>query len=102
MPMQGGNRNAGAGCSEKTRIIERTITKKSVFTVCVFFLKFQNKKGVFFGNFPPEALLPPSGGCWEIIIVSPESIVNSQESKGLLRDSWTKREVSRTNCRTQS
>ena len=41
-------------------------SKKSVFTVVVFCKKFKNKNVFFFENFPPEALLPPSGGCWEI------------------------------------
>ena len=31
--------------------------KKSVFAVFVFCKKFQKKRGVFFENFPPEALL---------------------------------------------
>ena len=40
---------------------------KSVFTVFVSCKSFK-KNGLFHENFPPEALLPPSGGCWEIII----------------------------------
>ena len=43
--------------------------KKSFFVVFVFYQKFQNKSD-FFENFPPEALLPSSGACWEIRKVS--------------------------------
>ena len=33
----------------------------------------KNFKNVFSENLPPEALLPPSGGCWEIRSKNPES-----------------------------
>ena len=39
----------------------------------MFWKKFQKKRGVFSENLPPEALLPPSGGCWEIRKVSWET-----------------------------
>ena len=68
--------------------------KKSVFAVFVFCKKKSKKKKsrkLAAGGFPTTKRR-----------VLGKSIVNSQESKGLLRDSWTQREVLRTNRRTQS
>ena len=39
------------------------------------------KRCVFSKNLPPEALLPPSGGCWEIRSKNPES---QRSPEGLL------------------
>ena len=47
----------------------------------MFCKKFQKKRGVFSENLPPEALLPPSGGCWEIRSKNPES---QRSPEGLL------------------
>ena len=54
---------------------------KSQFLQFSCFVKSFKKNSLFFENFPPEALLPPSGGCWEIRSKNPES---QRSPEGLL------------------
>ena len=60
------NRNAGLdlakGVSEKSMILAKSADYGHA--------KSQKIRSLFDENKPPEALLPPSGGCWEIRKVS--------------------------------
>ena len=67
--------------------------KKSVFAVFVFCKQFK-KKRCFFENLPPQALLPPSGGCWEIKIVNRESRIKRSPERLLDKNGGFKDKLS--------